>query len=863
MNIVNKVTLRQLKKNKRRTLVTIFGVIISVAMLTAVTTIGVSFMDLMKRQVMATDGKWHVLYKDVTQEQTQAIQEDENTESMILSKDLGYSHLKGSQDKYRPYVFVKAYNEQGFQHFPVNLSSGRFPHAENEVVLSQDIVARAKVHYEIGDTIQLNIGKRISSIDGIHRELDQNATLQWNEEGEIVEEISDTITQEYKIVGFIERPSWEVPWSPAFTIITYLDQNNLGPEDTVNASVALKKVKRSIFKDTEAFAEQHNIENYSFNNTLLRYYGVIGNDKMRSTLYSLIAIIMSIIVIGSVALIYNAFAISVSERSRHLGMLASVGATRQQKRNSVFFEGAVIGLISIPLGILFGLLGMGITFYFINTFIHGALGVTEKLRVTVTFGSILAAVIVSIITIFISTYIPAKRASRISAMDAIRQTIDIKLTNKAVKTSKLVRKIFGIEAEIGLKNLKRNKRRYQATVFSLVISIVLFLSVSYFTSDLKKSLELSQDDINYDIMVELGQEGDEQLVKSILAMDEVTDHSIMFRTSLLNSKVDEEKVGKLIKEDESFSYVVEDGKYSYYVELHVLDDDSFKKYAHRAGVNGEEIQAGKKAIVVDTIQYEDPIAGKYVETTIIKASIGDSLSLYKYDYDKDEELFVDEVEIAALTDELPLGAYSMGLSTLLVIVSESTFQQLGDGILTHEQSTPMLYLSSEDPMKTQQMIEDIEQVRHYIFNLYQIRERDQQMVMLLSVFTYGFITLITLISIANILNTISTSIALRKREFAMLKSIGMTPKGFNKMINYESIFYGIKALLYGIPISIGVMFLMFKALSNSFSYTFNLPWFDMIFAVIAVFVIVMVTMLYASAKVKKENIIDAIKMENL
>src|SRR5690606_13765846 len=126
-----------------------------------------------------------------------------------------------------------------------------------------------------------------------------------------------------------------------------------------------------------------------------------------------------------------------------------------------------------------------------------------------------------------------------------------------------------------------------------------------------------------------------------------------------------------------------------------------------------------------------------------------------------------------------------------------------------------------------------------------------------------FIVLITAISIANILNTISTSISLRKREFAMLKSMGMTPKGFNKMINYESIFYGIKSLIYGLPLSIVCMLLIYKALGNSFSYSFTLPWLSILYVVVAVFLIVGTSMLYSSAKVKKENIIDALKQESI
>lgn len=166
-------------------------------------------------------------------------------------------------------------------------------------------------------------------------------------------------------------------------------------------------------------------------------------------------------------------------------------------------------------------------------------------------------------------------------------------------------------------------------------------------------------------------------------------------------------------------------------------------------------------------------------------------------------------------------------------------------------------------MKTQQDIEELKEASLYIFNDYKNRQEEQQLITILSVFVYGFIALITAISVANIFNTISTSVSLRKREFGMLKSVGMTPKGFNKMINYESIFYGVKSLLYGIPLSIGVMLLIYRSMMHSFDYNFELPWMSLLFVVIAIFVIVGSAMLYSSSKIKKENIIDALKQENI
>ncbi|MBP2239582.1 putative ABC transport system permease protein [Cytobacillus eiseniae] len=856
MNIINKLTVRHLKQNKKRTLVTIIGVIISVAMVTAVATLGISFMDLMKRQTIASDGEWHVQYKDVNNEQLEAITTDEETEKVVLSRDLGYANLEGSQNENKPYVFVKEYDAEGFNQFPIELSQGRLPKEPNEVVLSEEIALNGKVEFEVGDSLKLEVGDR-KGLGGYL--LTQIDSLQ-KENGELIESLDGKELKNYTIVGFIKRPTWEPTWSPGYTILTYLDEKTITEDDPVRATVVLKKVKRSLYEHAETLANKENIDltSISYNNGLLRYYGVTNNDGLKSTLFSLSAIIISIIIIGSVSLIYNAFAISVSERARHLGMLSSVGATKRQKRNSVFFEGMIIGLISIPIGILSGLAGIGITFLFINSIIQGALGVTEKLTVTVTLGSILIACGVSILTIFISTFVPAMKASKISAIDAIRQTSDVKLSGKQVKTSKFVRMLFGIEAEIGLKNLKRNKRRYRATIFSLVISIVLFLSVSYFTTSLKKSLVLSQSGVDYDIQVSVNQERDD-LIKTITSLENVTEFNVVKELNA-TSFIKEVAIADELKE----MLVAGESSLAYYISIHALNEDSLKSYAKRVGTDYEQLKNPEKisSIVIDTIKYEDMNAGKYVETKAIHTKIGEKLNVVYEDWETSEKTELDQIEIVATTDQYPMGVHSGGVGGLDIIVSEQVMNKLTEKIPNPEIAS-YIYLKSSDPMKTQQEMEEMKDHSFSFYNVYQGRQQEEQMLMLMSVFTYGFIVLITAISIANIFNTISTSIALRKREFAMLKSVGMTPNGFNKMINYESIFYGINSLLFGLPLSIIVMYLIYKGTMNSFSYAFTLPWTSMLYCLIAVFVIVLSAMLYSSGKVKKENIIDGLKQENI
>ncbi|MCR8642939.1 FtsX-like permease family protein [Paenibacillus sp. N1-5-1-14] len=862
MNIVNTLTIRHLKQNKRRTLVTIIGVIISVAMVTAVATLVFSFSDLMIRQTIAESGEWHVRYQDVTKEQIAAIRGDDKTRTVAITSDLGHARLEGGQNPNKPYLFVKAYDAQSFEQFPIELSKGRLPQTDKEVVISEDVATNGKVKYEIGDHLTLQIGERFEN--GNDRPLDQTEMLR-RDNGTLTETLLHIKSRDYTVVGFIKRPIWESAWAPGYTTISYVDTNIIGANDRVDASVALKSVNPSMFAHAEDLAKNNQIKTVKFNNELLRYYGLAKSRASFSMMYSLSAIVMAVIMIGSVALIYNAFAISVSERSRHLGMLASVGATKSQKRNSVLFEGVVIGLISIPLGILCGLAGMGITFWFMNSMIQGALWTNEPLRLIVTPLSLLIVCIVSMLTIFISTYLPAIKASKVSAMDAIRQTTDVKLTVNAVKTSKFIRRLFGIEAEIGLKNLKRNKRRYHAIVFSLVISIVLFLTVSFFTTGMQQSLKLSQEGVNFDIEVMYGngKRLDDRLIQSIASLDGVTEFNViqsLYKNAWVDEAIIADELKEKVKEDKK---LLQAGKYPYDIIIHALNDSSLRTYASAVGADYEQLKDPDHpaAIVMDTIRYKDMDTEKYVQTKAIYTNVGEHIALTNFHEENGKETKASEVTVAALTDQIPMGMNLIGVGGLNMIVSERALNRLaGDEDLVNIQM--FLHLKSTDPMRTQQEIEEMNENNLNVYNVYQSRKSEEQLILLMSVFSYGFIVLISAISIANIFNTISTGVALRKREFAMLKSVGMTPKSFAKMMNYESMFYGVKSLVFGLPISIIVMYLIYRAFSNKFSYGFTLPWMSILSVIIVVFIIVGSAMLYSGAKVKKENIIDALKQEN-
>ncbi|MDD4297603.1 MAG: FtsX-like permease family protein, partial [Ruminiclostridium sp.] len=678
MNIVNKLTIRQLKLNKKRTIVTIIGTIISVAMVTAVCTLGISFLDLLQRDSIASGGEWHVLYESVNKNQLQEIKKDKETKTVILSRDIGYSLLKESQNPNKPYIFIKEYDKNGFDKFPVTLIEGKMPESPDEILISQAIITNGKLDYKIGNVLTFDIGQRYSLEDEENRvPISQNYPLREGEGG-IQETLSKEITNTYTVVGIMERPSWEPTWSPGYTAISYVDESLLNSDETVNASVIVKNINMGLFERSKNLASQNGINTMVFNNTLLRYYGVISRDSTRTMLFTLSAIIMAIIIIGSVSLIYNAFAISVSDRSRHLGMLSSVGATKKQKRNSVFFEGAVIGAISIPIGILAGLGGIGVTFFFINPIIHNIVNVLGNIRVVVFPSTIIIAVLISAVTIFVSTYVPARRASNISAIDAIRQTADVKLTGKEVKTSRITRILFGIEGDLALKNLKRNRGRYKTTIFSLVISIVLFLVVSQFTINLKKSLSMSGDGINFDIMVSYNEpesKNQKDIIEKINSLENIT-KSTRINTLEVASYINIDSVAENIKGSYSDSKTRE---VRYQVYINSIDDDSLKAYANEAGVDftGLKDINDPSAIVIDTVKYRDVALDKYVETKIIKLEKEGMLSLRIYDQEIKEEVEMQALKVAALTEKVPMGIIAEGgYANLQVIVSEDVLAKI-------------------------------------------------------------------------------------------------------------------------------------------------------------------------------------------
>ena len=873
MNIINKLTLRQLKLNKKRTLVTIIGTIISVAMVMAVCTSMFSVLEFMKKMQINSCGNWHAKYNDVEVGELNVIKNHENIAEAFLLQDIGYAKVDESIKSSRPYLFVQGLDEGAYKNLNVKLVEGRLPENNEEVVISKEMMDREVSNYAIGDTISLTLGKRYDIDEDTGMPVEKtDKYLTYDENGKLAEILVPEQEKTYTIVGVIEGPAGAWTWTPgyssAYCIYTHIDETILEAHEKVTVGVVAHKVGKQIYDETEEVTSQLDQASATINNELLIYYGVNADDRLVQALYGTVLIVLIIIMIGSISLIYNAFGISVSERAQYLGMLASIGATKKQKRNSVLFEGVVIGGISIPLGIMSGFLGIWVTFSLLNPVFKNVFNIEEGLSIILKPSAIILTIIISALTIFISTYLPAKRASRITPLEAIRQVQDIKLSKKGIKTSKLTKKIFGFEADLALKNLKRNKKRYRITIFSLVISIILFLITSAFTSYLQTSTEISMNNANFDLQSTSNKEGEAayQALEQIINLEGVKESNLV-TIAYAEANIPANGVTDSIKENVFGQTDLE--SYDYSTRLIIMKDELFAKYSEACGIKGE----GRiPAILINSIRFYDKEAKKYVQQEMIHVKSGQEMLLNTYRWDEKAEENIKEelpsVTIAGVTTTTPLGV-SIGEygGELQIVLSESSYI---NGFSKEQRELlggyNELFVTTDEPLELEETIDKLNPVgktEYYIYSIYGQKQMQDQMLMLMKVFIYGFIILITAICVANIFNTISTSISLRKREFAMLQSVGMTPKSFNKMIHFESVFYGIKSLVYGLPISLLIMATLYKNLSRSFDFTFFVPIKSVVIVIISVFILVGSAMYYSGGKVKKQNIIEGLKDSNV
>ena len=936
MNILNKVTWQAMWKNKTRTIVTIIGIILSAAMFTAVTTLGVSLVSYLIDISAYNEGDYFIRYDYGTDSEIQGIYQEDYVNQIGDLKALGYTTFllnDAERGELSETCIVAAGDDNFFDMISARLKGGRLPANSNEIILTGnavDYLEGAGLPCGIGDTVTMTVvPEYVPKYNEVSVDLPADGTA---------------FTKEYTIVGITERFYKLDDFTLQISyLLTYADEN-IEPALWHRIYVKTDPAKAAYIFQDKPYGPVR-----STNTNMLNLYGASKYSNVNHFIYAICGVLMAIIMVGSISLIYNAFAISVSERTKQFGLLSSIGATKSQLRRSVYFEGMSLCLIAIPLGILCGYLGIKITLSLTSGLISGLLaGSVESganLHAIASFPAFVCAGVVAAVTVFLSVLIPAKRSTKVAPISAIRQTQDYQVPKKGLKTGKLAVKIWGLPRMMAQKYYTVSKHKYRATVISLAISVVLFITSCGFTQVLQNTADSNANTYNFDMYV---------YNLSEAQMEELRNHPAVSRSVICSSNQWNAIIPSNILSEEyrmacesyNESTLSEDDNGAKYVNIHYVEDDAFRSYLEEQNIDPAPyfdinhptalVMSGKiivykqngqdtERLIYETSVFEnfsgplvlfDSVEPDTVHEYLINISPnyywnkgsyqGYPMDVYRFTGSISEATFestpylqedgsvsivkvYENIEAGQciigyylydpskdVLSEEPLATRPIPQNTPTPLLGE-TVDELPFGVTNFTRAEtitvamPLSMVNTETyPPELRISINDYDAITAYLDekgydygDLLESQMQYRNIVTMTNVFSYGFIILISLICVCNVFNTISTNIALRRRDFGMLRSVGMQSKGLNQMMIYECLRYGIRALIMGIPMGFLGSFGIHSLSAGVGISRYEIPLIPMTVSIISVFVVVFISMLYALSKLKKDNPIEAIRIENL
>lgn len=867
MKVLDELTIKTLLLNKKRSIVTIIGIILSVALITAVSSMVVSFRESLIDYEKNKNGDYHYSFAKVKQDEIKEFKNNRYIESYELVEDIGYSRLENSQNNYKPYIKILGIDSSSYKSLGIELIEGTYPKKTDEIVIPRHLKTNARVEYKVGDTITLNIGKRMSG----DYELTQNNPY----DSEIKEELKNITTKEYKIVGIIERPADGIePYTaPGYTMITmptnnkdnfytiYARYTKKGLKNQEEVTANIIKIDDKLFKDKQNL-NPNNIDEYeeAYNNSkyettnhgylIALETNTFGDGTMKA-LGLIATIVIIIVIVTSVFCIKNSFNISITEKIKDYGMLSSIGATSKQIKKSVYHEAFILGIIGIPIGIISGILAAYTLIIIVNKLLSSADMIVEGFLIFKTsLIAIILSILLSTITIYLSSRKGAKIASKTSPITAIRGNNEIKITSKKIKSPKYINKLFGVGGDISYKTIKRNKKKYRTTVISIIVCVSVYIALSYFINTAFRAIKLEYGEYSYNLSLhsfsskEKYNEDYNNFIK-VSKLDNIKKYSLV-RTSLFEVK------GIKFTQDAIKYAEYNEGDKETIISLLSVGKEEYLRYLKELNLSYDNAK-NKIILINNSISESKENNYKKIEYDLIDIKNGETLNgkIGTKNY---------SIEVAKVTNQRPLG-YENYYGAGLGIISDEFIENLD------KNDSIQMFIESNDVDKLQDDVDKI--IKKSPNSDYSVTNVDanvksaQSLYTVIAIFLYGFIIVIALIGVTNIFNTITTSISLRRREFATLKSVGMTSKEFNRMIFLESFFYCTKSLIIGIPIGIGLSYLFYIALTNQIGIKYTLPYKSIIISIIIVFILIFTLMKYSVNKLKDNNIIETIRKENI
>ncbi|AQR96064.1 ABC transporter permease [Clostridium saccharoperbutylacetonicum] len=850
MNSYSEIALRYMKQNKKRTLLTITGLVLATILIFAIGTFILSFRDNMIEDIRNNGEDYEFELNNLNSEQADKVIDNAEVKNASISR-IGNNSFT-LKDQAVSEVYVNYVDSIYFQtRYPFKIIEGNVPKALGEIII--DTYTKEKLKVKTGDSLTLK-----------------------SEAGE---------DKTFKVVGVSEPKYYS-----GINIYSYLDNTKLDNKYTYGISVNLKSEKNKQ-KIIEKVISQANIESThdkKYDNNTLLYLTDNGGDYFKSyALQNMAIFIVGIIMVSTIIVVYNSFNISVIERMRYFGILKAIGATPRQIRRIVFKEGIIMGIVALPIGCALSLIFLKVG---IGVFVGHSLMDLENFKVKSYPIVIVVTAFLVAITIFISLLFPVKKAMKISAVDAMKNRNYIKVGKSIRKKNMAISKIFSIEGRIAYKNIRRTPFRFAITVLALTISITLF-NVFYGAMTYVKQLTVQEfNRTAYEAAYYKNDSNDvfsDEELKEIKGK-EFTKNIYTYKTAVIDLVAENKFLNDEFKAKAKNSFnskVYGDLGYTRYNNIRVIAGDSknleiSKKYIFDGAYDEETLKNGG-VILVEGCKVADnnnllqnvkatnykvgdkikiPKAKTYAEPnglneTSYKEWQNNLESEIKASINKNEFY---ELPIIAIANKEPFnGNYTNSID--IIMSSDLCKDIIGNFNPTQ------IYLNYDNDKARENASDYFEGTKTISNCQYEDAkgkiERINRICNQIEIFVYCFIIIISIIAIVNIFNTISTNLLIRKKELSTYKAIGMTEKQLNKSIIIEGTFYGMTAAMFG-GITSALLLLLFTKIIRSFSeIKFNFAVIPFLLSIGCTILITYISTLAPMKRIKKLTIVEGISDE--
>lgn len=839
MEIIYILTLRSMKLNKKRTMLTILTIILSVGMMTAVLCGLWSMLGFLQAKEKAYGGDYEYSIENLSWQQAEALKNKKDVEDVSLLSFAGNSFY--GEESNKSLLAVAEINRSFIDDFALGryLLQGRYPANENEIALTESFLEKNELAFSVGDTVTLSIGSRIWD------EIDAKLYGLTNYMGDR-ESFHPVSEKTYSVVGIISDISGS---KVAGNFNAFTGIGETGTARYLTAYVKSGKISKAVYAIAEDNAADIGGQVSSFHSELLLYYGVAAGKGTRKILLAVLCVIL-LLMSASAAMISNVLSISLQERTKQLGMLSSIGATKRQKRAGVRFEAFLLGAAGIPLGLL---AGIGLTFIALSVirfafqaaFAVGPVRLNFRCHVWI----LLLCAASGIAALVFASVIPGRMAGKVTVIDVIRQSNIYQLKKKKLRYGGLASVVFGVYGALASKNIRRNPKRFRAITGSVFLAVVIGLSL-YSLADFMTyqiSMDIQENGSCYtDVITVLP---NKELPKAIkgLSDENISADVSCYLARYLTTTVEDDEIDPAMERyfrggNAAEIYVV-GLDHKHFFEL--CEENDFDTRPYQAAPNrgifvdsatgcyGEardRVVAGSPFRTESgTVLSVDLDGAKYPEIIIQDVINGENAKL--------QSLFVRDRAILVL----PLSYFDWMLDNdTYVYMNISTSQHKE----TAECLADMGYFQTVDAAEA--------------------TENMRQVYLILKLSVCIFAVLMMMIIGLNVCNTMSNTIYVRRSEFAVLRSIGMTTKGLKRMLFLEAALYGIKALVSALPISLLIHCILYDLICTGMTpFVFYLRGGAYIIAIAAVCLIVISAMLFSVSNIKKVEIVKELKMGSI